>query len=587
MQPNPHQKIDITTMATISGALGSVVNEMSNVVLRTARSPVFKLARDFSCSICDWEERQLVQGDDELPVQVGSIPLVCSAVAKVYRGRVFPGDVFLCNDPAFGGTHLNDTAILQPVFYEDALLFWTIIRAHWLDIGGVSPSDLRKAQSDIFGEGVRIAPIKIIDRGEKKQDIMGLLFDNFRFEDQQNSDLLSMMAACSIASRRLDKIVTKYGKYTFKACVEELYNRNEIRARKAISDLPDGTFEGRSYMSARSGNDRFEIQTRLTVSGARLHIALSGPAQLRDVRNSPFGATHAAAYHAAAISLGLKPPFNDGIFRAIEIDYGPLGTIVNARVPPAAVLGCTTQPFNEIIDSVRDAFNQIIPKERLTAGWGAAAATSLAGINPITDQFYAHFHPNAAAGGSGAIWGNDGWASVGSEGAGGAVQRESVELLEYEMPMLVHRLEYRTDSGGAGKWRGGIAMDCVWEPLEHEQTSRFHATIEHIPALSVGGAYSTLLTEKLGRRIAIDPDGSTREADGDSRIHSSLGGQFEMRPPGGGGVGDPFERPVERVLEDVVNGYVSIKGALLDYGVVIDADLLEVDLTATRETRIK
>jgi len=585
MKSEQPRNIDITTLTTISGALSTVVDEMSNVVLRTARSPVFKLAKDFSCSLCDWQGRQLVQGDAELPVQVGSIPLVCRAVAATYEGRVFPGDVFLCNDPAFGGTHLNDTALLQPVFCESELSFWAIVRAHWLDIGGVSPSDLRNAQSDIYGEGVRIAPIKIIERGEHRSDIMRLLFDNFRFPKQQNSDMLSMMAACSVASRRLLEIVARYGKKSFFACIEEIYDRNESRARNAIAALPDGTVEGFSYMSARSGDERFKIRTKLTISGDRLQINLSGPPQLRDVRNSPFGATHAAAYHAAAISLGLKPPFNDGIFRAIEIDYGPLGTIVNAQVPPSPVLGCTTQPFNEIIDSVRAAFSQIIPKERLTAGWGAAAATSLAGINPQTNRFYAHFHPNAAAGGSGATWGNDGWSSVGSEGAGGAVQRESIELLEYEMPMLVHSLEYRTDSGGAGRWRGGIAMDCAWEPLGHGQTSRFHGTIEHIAALGVGGAFSTLLAPKLGRRTAIDPDGTERDANGDSRIHSVAGGTLRMRPPGGGGVGDPFERPPETVLDDVFDGLVSIEGARLDYGVVIDANRLEVDRVATEELR--
>ena len=338
-------------------------------------------------------------------------------------------------------------------------------------------------------------------------------------------------------------------------------------------------------MSTRSGIGRHEIKTTLVISGNRLQIFLSGPAQLRDVRNSPFGATHAAAYHAAAISLGLKPPFNHGVFRVIEIDYGPLGTIVNAKVPPAAVLGCTTQPFNEIIDSVRVAFSKVVPKERLTAGWGAAAATSLAGVNPKTNEYYAHFHPNAAAGGSGATWGCDGWASVGSEGAGGAVQRESVELLEYEMPMIIHKLQYRTDSGGAGRWRGGVAMDCEWEAIDHEQTSRFHGTIEHIPAVSVGGAQSVLIKPKLGQRLVIDPDGTPHDADGDSRLHAQIGGRFDLRPPGGGGVGDPFLRPEGKVLEDVQNGYVSTDGARQDYGCVIDPETGALDEAATKMLR--
>ncbi|MBT4491202.1 MAG: hydantoinase B/oxoprolinase family protein, partial [Rhodospirillaceae bacterium] len=147
-------RVDITTLATMQGALTSITDEMSQVVIRTARSPVFKLAKDFSCTLCDWQSRQMIQGDAELPVHVGSIPFVCRAVAEAYQGNIAPGDTFLCNDPAFGGLHLNDVALLRPIFVDDELLFWAVIRAHWLDIGGPSPADLRRAQSDSYGEGI-------------------------------------------------------------------------------------------------------------------------------------------------------------------------------------------------------------------------------------------------------------------------------------------------------------------------------------------------------------------------------------------------------------------------------------------------
>ena len=153
--------LDITTLAISKGAFRAITNEMSHVVLRTARTPVFKLAKDFSCALCDWEARQIVQGDAELPVQVGSIGIVCKAVADAYAGDVQAGDLFLCNDPEYGGIHLNDVALLRPIFCGGELMFWAATRGHWLDIGGPIPADLVKAQSDSYGEGVRMPPTRI------------------------------------------------------------------------------------------------------------------------------------------------------------------------------------------------------------------------------------------------------------------------------------------------------------------------------------------------------------------------------------------------------------------------------------------
>jgi len=360
----------------------------------------------------------------------------------------------------------------------------------------------------------------------------------------------------------------------------------ERRVRKAIAALPDGSQQGESWLSAREGDAHMKLSATVTVMGDDMAIILASPPQLREVRNSPFGASHAAVGHAVTIALGLQPPFNDGLYRALSIDYGPLGTITNAQVPPAPTLGCTTQPFCEIVDCVRDALSKIIPQERQTAGWGPAASIVLAGNHPETGDFYVHFHPNGgSSGGGGAAYGADGWSGVGSENSGGAVLKEPVELLEYEMPFLVHRLEYRTDSGGAGRWRGGLALDTEWEPIDHEQTARFHGTIDTFPALGVQGAKSTLLEPKLGQRNAIDPDGGVRKSGGASRLHSTRGGRFEMCPPGGGGVGDPFTRDPGAVRHDVINGYVSITGAALDYGVVIDPESHAVDAVETARLR--
>lgn len=230
--------------------------------------------------------------------------------------------------------------------------------------------------------------------------------------------------------------------------------------------------------------------------------------------------------------------------------------------------------------------SKVIPKEQLTAGWSAAASTNLAGIDPETELYYAHFHPNGgSSGGAGAVYGLDGWSGTGAENSAGALHKEPVELLEYEMPFRLHRLEYRTDSGGAGRWRGGLAVDCEWEPLGHGQTARFNGVIGMFPALGVDGAKSKLIEPKLGQRNVIDPDGTVREAGGESRMHSEPGGRMELCPAGGGGVGNPFDREAEIVRQDVLDGYVSITGAALDYGVVIDPETLVVDDEKTKELR--
>jgi N-methylhydantoinase B len=530
----------------------------------------------------------MVQGDAELPVHVGSISFVCSAVAEAYEGDIHPGDYFLCNDPAHGGLHLHDMTLLQPIFIDGALMFWAVVRAHWLDIGGPAPGDLRHAQTDCYGDGLRVPPLKIFDRGRRLDHVIGFYFANLRFPEKQKSDMLSMMAACQIAAKRLTELVGKYGQGTARACIEELYSRIELRMRKAIGALPDGTYTGSSWMAARQGDAHIELRAEVTIRDDSLSVILRSPPQLRDVRNSPYGATHAAVGHGVAIALGISPPFNEGLYRPLEIDYGPPGTVTNAQVPPASTQGCTTQPFCEIVDCVRAAMSKVIPEDRLTAGWSMAASTNLAGIDPVTDRYYAHFHPNGGStGGAGAVYGLDGWSATGAENSAGALRIEPIELLEYEMPFLIHRLEYRTDSGGAGRWRGGLAADCEWEPLGHPQTARFNGVISVFPAIGVGGAQSTMVAPKLGRRNAIDRDGSVREAGGNSRIHSQAGGRMELCPAGGGGVGDPFTRDIEAVHQDVLDGLVSVEGAACDFGVAIDADTLVVNLEKTMELRAK
>ena len=219
---------------------------------------------------------------------------------------------------------------------------------------------------------------------------------------------------------------------------------------------------------------------------------------------------------------------------------------------------------------------------------GTSGSIVLSGVHPQTDEFYAHFHPNAGTvAGSGAAYGYDGWSGVGSENSSSAIQKKSIELLEYELPFHVRHMEYRTDSGGAGRWRGGLGVNCEWVATDHRQTARYHSTIDTFPALSVGGAQSVFESRKVGERLVYSPQGEPSRVGGASRSHAERGGWFETRAPGGGGVGDAFERDPARVAEDVLNALVSIEAARTAYGVVIDPDSGAVDAAATDQLRAR
>jgi len=582
-QDHPH-RVDPITLAVVRGALETAQREMTLTMERTGRSSVLTVSRDFSNAIFNWTPEMIVQGQD-LPIHLGSLILATKAVANYFADDVRPGDVMFHNDPMYDGSHIADWCMYKPVFVDDELLFWTVSKGHMADSGGPVPGSYNPDAREIFAEGLRIPPIKIHDGGRERSDILNLLLTNTRTRRNQAGDLRAQLGAVNVGAAHVVSLARKYGTDEVKACIAELLALAEQQMRRRISELPDGTFSGsRLVEDVGHGLGDQEIDVTMTITGDRLRVALQAPEQIPFYTNSYRANTTSAVYLGLIMFLQPDPPFNEGMYRPVEIDYGPPGTMVNA-VEPAPHVACTTCPAETITDAVRDTLSLAFP-ERSVAGWGHCSAVNCSGRDPRDDREYVHMMVSCLMCGAGAVGGTmDGWHGVGPQAGLGGGAAGDMELIEYQYPLLVHRYGFATDSAGPGEWRGGCGLVHEVEALDHDMTAIVWGEGRKYPASSAAGAHATWPHEKVGRVEVVRNDGAVEKISRNSVLALKPGERFITRSAGGGGIGDPFTRPPEKVQADVVEGFVSVDGAREEYGVVIDAETLAIDMEATERLR--
>jgi len=580
------REVDPITLAVVRGALETVQREMTLTMERTGRSSVLTVSRDFSNAIFNWTPEMIVQGQD-LPIHLGSLILATKAVAGYFDDNVRPGDVMFHNDPAYDGSHIADWCMYRPVFIGEELLFWTVSKGHMADSGGPVPGSYNPDAREIFAEGLRIPPIKIYDAGRERSDVLNLLLTNTRTRRNQAGDLRAQLGAVNLGAARLTSLVGKYGKDAVKACVSVLLALAEQQMRRSISQLPDGRFSGTKLVEdIGHGLGDQEIAVTVTVEGDRLRVALEAPPQLPFYTNSYRANTTSAVYLGLIMFVQPDPPFNEGMYRPIEIDYGPPGTIVNA-VEPAPHVACTTCPAETITDAVRDTLSLALP-DRAVAGWGHCSAVNCAGWDPRHGREYVHMMVSSLMCGAGAVGGTmDGWHGVGPQAGLGGGAAGDMELIEYQYPLLVHRYGFAADSAGPGEWRGGCGLVHEVEALDHSMTAVVWGEGRKYPASSVRNARAAWPGEKVGRVEVVRNDGTVEKIGRNCVVTLEPGERFITRSAGGGAVGDPFARAPEKVQADVVEGFVSVDGAREEYGVAIDEQTLAVDLEKTERLRAR
>jgi len=580
------RKVDPVTLSVLQGRLESITREMTWVVVRTARSAIFKYSKDFSNGIYDSRGQILVQGEKDLPFHLGSMQTALASVVEFFGDDIHDGDVIYHNDPATGGAHLPDMVAATPLFVEDELIFWIASKEHMLDTGGMSPGGYIPAAEEIYQEGIRIPPLKIFDRGKEKKDVINLIMANLRFPVPQRGDLEASLAAIRLAKASLREIVLKYGRQTIKDCIAEMIDMGEKRMRDAIRAWPSGVYEGSAWVEAIRDIPDMELKVKVTVRGDEVEVAWDTPPQVPAFINSYYGNTLSAIYMSILIASRLRPPFNIGYYRPIKVDFGRPGTMTNARVP-AACGNSTTTIGQNLLNAMRDALRRFLPQESLTAGWGSCVSAITSSTNPRTRKYYAEAHSNAMGSGGGAVWGVDGFPGALSEVSAGATTRPEVEDVENEIPWLIHHSQFRTDSSGAGRWRGAPGTEYEVEFPDHKNISIYPIGEgeEFLPP-GVDGARNTLIEPKrLTRYFTRHGEKIPSERGRPAMFNEDRGEVLVLDVQGGGGVGDPFERDIEAVMVDVLNEIVSIEGARLDYGVVIDLETFEVNEKETSKLR--
>jgi N-methylhydantoinase B len=526
---------------------------MGAALRRTAFSPNIKERRDYSCAVFDSEGEVVAMGD-HMPVHLGSMPM--SVRAAIETLTLEPGDVAILNDPFCGGTHLPDITLVAPVFWKaqnpkqrtkqgrsSKPAFYVASRAHHADVGGTYPGSMGICR-EIYQEGVRIPPIKLIAGGREQQDVLRLLLNNVRTPAERQGDLNAQIAACHTGAARLQEAVERYGLSKIQAVMRELQNYSEELMRAFLLQAPHGTYQAEDFLDddgAGSGPVRIAVgvtfapQPRSRVR-SKAGVATVPPIVTVDFTgsspqvggsiNAVEAITFSACFYVFRCLLQEDVPAAAGLMRPVRV-IAPEGTVVNAR-PPAAVAGGNVETSQRIVDVLLRALAQAMP-DRVPAGSsGTMNNLTIGGIDPRAGQPFAYYE--TIAGGMGARPDRNGVSGVHTHMTNSL--NTPAEALEYAYPLRVTRYGLRKASGGAGKFRGGDGIVREVELLADSDVTLLADRRVRGPYGLHGAADGT-----PGRTVILRPNGTEETVAGKTSLRLKKGDHVRVESPGGGGWG--------------------------------------------------
>jgi N-methylhydantoinase B len=567
-------KLDPVTLEVIRNALPAIANEMAADLQRTSYNMMIYEVRDFCTALVSVDGELISQNVGGVSHFVADLGVVVVDGVKRYGKKGFkPGDVLITNHQAVAGQHLNNMVIYVPYFFEGELLAFSMVRAHWIDVGGMSTGfGAGPEVPDPWQEGLQLDQLKIHDAGKLNEVLYKVIRDNIRFPESSLGDMNSQIAACRLGVRRLDELFRKYGKRTLLSAIARIFNETEKKCRNVVAQLADGEYQAESFFDddGITPNERVRIHAKVTVKKGAMTIDLSGCSRERKAAvNSRTLAGARVAYKALT---GPLDPVNEGSFRALDVII-PEGNIMMARYPAPMAGWSLFVPL--VVETIVSSLAKAMP-EKIPAAHHALLGGSVVffGMNPKTRR---RFVVQSIEGGG---WG--GRPAEDGESATVSVCQGSIEGIELKCPVLVEERALRRDSGGAGKYRGGLGIDMRVRNFVDGKWNFERARRRGCPAWGlwggqpgeVGGYY----LKKKGETEYRGQDGSHRPV--------PAGSQVIVRTGGGGGWGDPLERDPERVRWDVVEELISLESAREHYGVVLD-ESLELDAQATAALRRK
>ena len=579
--------VDSVTMSVIGDQLVQIAQEMGTHMMRAAYSPIFSESRDFSCALFDAKGRMIAQGRFN-PAHLGAIgETVRCVLDEIGIDSFEPGDVVLHNDPFRGGCHMPEHMLLRPVFRGGRLVAFAATIGHMAEIGAVTIGSFASTATEVYQEGLRLPPVKLVRGGEPAGDIWKIILSNHRTPRSTWGDLHAMIGSLHLAERRLQALLDRYGKRLALDVWDELLAHGERLMRRRIEAIPDGEYRFEDVMEG-DGHTRDAVTMRVTVVVRGDHAIVdytgSDP-QARGPVNATYGVTVSATCNAFLQVSGSEIPRNAGAYGCVKT-IAPPGSVVNVRFPGPSVGGNTeTQP--KLVGMLLGAFAQAMPDKVMAAEGVTSCNFLFGGTDPKTGEPYAHYHFEASG------WGGrlDADGNSAQNHIHGNCRNTPIEVFETRFPFRTIGYGLVPDSGGPGRRRGGLAVRRDLEVLAPEVT--VSALMDRVERGAWGlfdglpGRCAALLV----RRAGDDRFRDFTEAFGTvspsklSGVVLRAGDVVRIESAGGGGFGDPFERESDRVLRDVLDGLVSPGEAARAYGVAVTADGTAVDAVQTEALR--
>jgi N-methylhydantoinase B len=574
------EKLDPVTLEVIRNSLPAIAHEMAADVQRTSYNMMIYEVRDFCTALVAPDGALIAQnvgGVSHFVADLGAI--IHDAMNRYGREGFGPEDVVITNHQAVAGQHLNNIVIYMPYFYKGELLMFSMVRAHWVDIGGMSTGfGGESGVLDPWMEGLQLDQLKIYEAGKLNELLLKIIRDNIRFPDASLGDMRSQIAACKLAFRRLDELFDKFGRDTILAAIQRIFVETEQKCRKIVSAIPDGVYEAESFLDndGLQRNERVPIHARVTVSQGQMTIDLSRCSQERKAGiNSRTFAGARVAYKMLTAPL---EPSNEGSFSALNVVI-PEGNIMMARYP--APMSGWSLIVPTVIDTILTALAPALPDKIPAAHHGVLGGVVVfVGVNPKTrKRFVVQSIEGGGWGGRPTEDGEPGTVTV----CQGDVRNGSIESLELKNPILVEGRSLRRDSGGAGKFRGGLGIDMWVRNLVEGRWNLHRPRRIDCPPWGLWGGKpggtADYLLKLPGEKEFQSVDATQHLVPKDSEVI--------VRTGGGGGWSDPLDRDPNLVRTDVIEGFVSIEKALSEYAVVLKPTDLSIDVAATQDLRAK
>ena len=560
--------MDMVTMNIIDSTMVSICREMGITLMKTSYSTIFNEGLDFTCGLAD------VAGDmiavaEYSPAQIGGMPLVVKTCAQeIPHDTLEDGDVIVHNDPYRGGMHTPEHTFFKPVFVDGELVGFAVAIGHIAEVGGMVPGGFAGEATEIFHEGLRVPPIKIKRRGEDVAEVWKLMLANYRTPRQNYGDFRALISAADLGERRLVELVAKYGIAVFQRTVADLLDYSEARMRAEIREFPDGKYSFEDYMEDDGIEDRpYRIHVDTHVQGDEIVVDFTGTdAQARGPINGVLSVAWSSSYNAVLHLTDPTIPKNSGCFRPIKV-IAPPGTVVNADFPAPSV-GGNTETHIRIAYTVIGALAQCVPDRAFASDAGTHSNFLFGAHNPYSDE-YVVCYDFMSAGWGGRNFG-DGNEVVNC--INGNSRMNPIEVYEVRFPWLVEEYRLLADTGGPGRFRGGLALTKTLVCRDTEITVSFMSDRQKIDPWGLlgggPGATGSILINRAGSTDWLDFCAAFNKVSPSKFSNAAIkpGDRIRLTTPGGGGLGDPRERDPRLIEEDVRDGWITAESARKNYG---------------------